>query len=219
MFCPNCGKNIGDSKYCTYCGSKINGESENLMQNFHNQETTSNKSTEVSSYSQTNPKKKKNSGKKIGCLIFFIIFVIMISIIVAVSTKSGTTPNYIAIDRQQSTEQNLQTVVDFVGKYLSDQGYTVSGYSTEWIGYYKYSDLYDKEEYEDLQMGGYYSYNGTLSTGEIVSSAISCYWGENEEPQIVYLHVETYTEENELIPYTDEAMLNCWKAYLEKASE
>ena len=125
---------------------------------------------------------------------------------------------YAAIDRQQATEDRCESVADYMDTYLENLGYFPVGYSVEWIGYYKYEDMYDVEEYESLELGGYYSYTGQLATGEMANADISTYWGDGEEPVILNLNIETIDSENPIVPFDDDLIISCWNTYYQKAN-
>lgn len=80
------------------------------------------------------------------------------------------------------------------------------GYSVEWIGYCKYAEDYEFEDWQSWGLGGYYSYSANLSTGEMANGRVQCYWGDGETPTIVNLNIETATTENPIVEYSDEAV-------------
>lgn len=136
----------------------------------------------------------------------------------ALSSCGGGNP-YATIDRQQATEEHYQSIVEYMDTYLENLGYFPVGYSVEWIGYYKYEDMYDVEEYEEMQIGGYYSYQANLSGGEYVTGRISTYWGEGETPVIVDLSYEGASGKTVLVEYTDEKIAQCWQTYYDKTHQ
>lgn len=140
-----------------------------------------------------------------------------IALCLALSACGSGNP-YATIDRQQATEEHCQSVADYMDSYLENLGYFPVGYSVEWIGYYKYEDMYDIEEYETMELGGYYSYTSQLSTGEIANADISTYWGEEEEPVILNLNIETLNSENPIVPFDDDLIISCWNTYYQKAN-
>ena len=135
----------------------------------------------------------------------------------ALSSCGGGTP-YATIDRQQATEEHYQSIVEYMDTYLENLGYFPVGYSVEWIGYYKYEDMYDVEEYETMELGGYYAYTGQLATGETANADISTYWGEGEDPVILNLNIETLDSENPIIPFDNDSIVSCWNTYYQKAN-
>ena len=96
-------------------------------------------------------------------------------------------------------------------------GYFPIDYSVEWVGYSKYKEQYTEEEYEEMQLGGYYTYSGKLSTGELANARLKTYWGDNEELVILDLSLETALGEKVIVEYSDEKILDCWKTYYSKA--
>ena len=126
---------------------------------------------------------------------------------------------YASIDSQQATEERCMEIAEYVDEYLEPLEYFPIGYSVEWIGYYKYSEQMSREEYEEMQIGGYYSYTGNLSTGELATARISMYWDEGEEPEIINLNIESGTTENPIIPYDEAKIKECWETYKEKSGE
>ena len=156
----------------------------------------------------------KVKGKK-GCLIPIVIFCVFCVAVYVIG--SSTMSTYSTIDRQQGTEQKCQEIANFMDDYFEQKGMFVVGYSVEWIGYYKYSDMYTEEEYEEMKVGGYYSYQANLAGGEYVIGNISTYWGENETPVIVNLSYERVDGDTPIVEYTDEKMEQCWQTYYEKA--
>lgn len=127
--------------------------------------------------------------------------------------------SYGSVDRAQVTEEHYEEVKGFVNDYFKDQGLFVVNSGVEWIGYYKYSDTYSEEEYEELAVGGYYSYQANLSAGEYVTGRISTYWGEGESPVIVDLSYEGANGKTVLVEYTDEKIAQCWQVYYDKTHQ
>lgn len=153
--------------------------------------------------------------RKTGCLIPIVVFCIFCVGFSVVLDRSVST--YSTIDHQQATEQKCQEIADFMDDYFEQNGMFVVGYSVEWIGYYKYSDMYTEEEYEEMKIGGYYSYQANLAGGEYVIGNVSTYWGENETPVIVNLSYEKADGDIPIVEYTDEKIAQCWQTYYAKA--
>lgn len=124
---------------------------------------------------------------------------------------------YSDVDHQQATEERCKQVAEFMDDYFEQQGLFVVNYGVEWIGYYKYSDQYTVEEYEEMAIGGYYSYTANLSGGEYVTGRVSTYWGDGETPVIVDLAVQSASGETHPVEYSDEKIAQCWKVYYDKA--
>lgn len=124
---------------------------------------------------------------------------------------------YATIDDAQAADTNCESVATYMDDYLENIGYFPLEYSVEWIGYYKYTDTYEFEDWKSLELGGYYSYSANLSTGEMANGRVQCYWGEGESPTIVNLNIETATSENPIVEYSEEAITACFDAYTQMA--
>lgn len=146
-------------------------------------------------------------------------FISCLLVVVALGLSSCSTESigYAAIDNAQVTDTHYEEIASYMDDYLESLGYFPMEYSVEWIGYYKYSDLYDVEEYEEMELGGYYNYSARLSTGEIANADISTYWGEGEDPVILNLTVETLDSENSIIPFNNDTIVACWDTYKQLA--
>ena len=189
MYCPNCGKEIGNSNSCPKCGWK----------------------------DRTPAKPKKKPGCLIGLLVFFGI-----AFFVFVSSMSYENPStledaYLRIDQEQAKTELCEDVASYMDDYLEAAGYFPLGYSVEWIGYYKYAEDYEFEDWQSWGLGGSYSYSANLSTGEMANGRVQCYWGDGETPTIVNLNIETATTENPIVEYSDEAVSACFGVYTQKA--
>ena len=66
-------------------------------------------------------------------------------------------------------------------------------------------------------MGGYYTYSGKLSTGELANARLKTFWGDNEELVVLDLSIETASEEKVIVAYSDEKIIDCWNTYYAKA--
>ena len=128
-------------------------------------------------------------------------------------STSSTVGGYSAIDLAQISSEHYQEIADYMDDYLNELGYFPMEYSVEWVGYCNYSELYDIEEYEEMEIGGYYTYMANLSTGELATGRLSTYWGDGEEIEIVNLTVETLTDEKPIVEYSDEKIAECWETY------
>ena len=133
------------------------------------------------------------------------------------SACSPESIGYAAIDNAQATDARYEEIASYMDDYLENLGYFPMEYGVEWIGYYKYSDLYDVEEYEEMETGGYYSYSAWLATGEVANARLSTYWGEGDEIEILNLNIETATGETPIIEYSDEKIVSCWNTYKQLA--
>lgn len=145
---------------------------------------------------------------------FSVLGIVITALIgLASCSTSSTVGGYSAIDLAQISSEHYQEIADYMDDYLNELGYFPMEYSVEWIGYCNYSELYDIEEYEEMEIGGYYTYTANLSTGELATGRLSTYWGDGEEIEIVNLTVETLTEEKPIVEYSDEKIAECWETY------
>lgn len=81
MFCPKCGKDIGEAKYCPHCGSAVEqGEDVKGL-----------------------PAVGRKSSKKRGCLASVMIFLIFVFFSFAIILNSETNLN---VDEPAGTEEN-----------------------------------------------------------------------------------------------------------------
>ena len=124
---------------------------------------------------------------------------------------------YLRIDQEQAKTELCEDVASYMDDYLEAAGYFPLGYSVEWIGYYKYVEDYEFEDWQSWGLGGYYSYSANLSTGEMANGRVQCYWGDGETTTIVNLNIETATTENPIVEYSDEAVSACFGVYTQKA--
>lgn len=145
--------------------------------------------------------------------------VVLISSIMLLLVACGS--KYDSIDTAQSTAEKYEAIADYMDNYLDTQGYYVLEYSIEWVGYSKYKDNFSEEEFEALETGGYYSYLGRLSSGDVAIGRIQTYWETSEIPVILNLVVESTTDlsEIELIEYSEENFTKCWATYQEKCAD
>lgn len=205
MFCKNCGAKLDDNaKFCPSCGIQI-------LQN-----ATSSKPAKdyQKAAAQRTAKKKK------GCspIVAIILLVFVGALIYSISMVfQGNASGYASIDSSQSSQSKYDAIATAMDDALEDMGYFPIDYSVEWIGYSKYRDQYSEEEYEEMQLGGYYTYSGKLSTGELANARLKTYWGDNEELVVLDLSIETALEEKVIVAYSDEKIMDCWNTYYAKA--
>ena len=136
---------------------------------------------------------------------------------IGLSSCSAELSGYPAVDIAQATDAHYEEIASYMDDYLENLGYFPMEYGVEWIGYYKYSDLYDVEEYEAMETGGYYSYSARLATGEVANARLSTYWRDDDEIEILNLTIERATGETPIIEYSDEKIVACWNAYKQLA--
>lgn len=219
MFCPNCGTDAGNAKFCPSCGA-------NLSQAAAGTVSSPQSASNQNSLHPMQPVPPQANKKKKSCLVVLCLFLFVFVAFVAIVAFSAQTfmdsatsekNKYANIDAIQATSEKCGQVADFVTAYLTEQGYTVTNQSAEWIGYYKYIGIYDFEEYENMALGGYYSYIGDITTGEIATANVTTYWNEEEQPVIVNLSVSDGENKVELVEYSDQKMADCWTAYNEHA--
>ena len=207
MFCPNCGKDIGNAKFCPECGApSIRSEETQKKENLSIQE--------ISSEAQK-PKKKP------GCLMVFLVFV-LISMLMAPFINASST-GYAAVDNAQISEDHYNDIAEFSHDFLVSLDYFPANSEVKWIGYSNYKDNYTEEEYQDMRVGGYYSIIGQLIDGSMYEGRIYTYWEENTQPVILDMEVSTSTwdkiEETNLIEYSEEKIENCWAEYQARAGK
>lgn len=207
MFCPNCGKDIGNAKFCPECGTpSIRSEETQKKENLSIQE--------LSSEAQK-PKKKP------GCLMVFLVFT-LISMLMAPFINASST-GYAAVDNAQISEDHYNEIADFSHDFMVSLGYYPANSEVKWIGYSNYKDNYTEEEYQDMHVGGYYSIIGQLIDGSMYEGRIYTYWEENTQPVILDMEVTISTwdkiEEKNLIEYSEERIENCWVEYQARAGK
>lgn len=168
-------------------------------------------------------KKKK---KKTGWIVLGILVVIII--VFASMLKKETdeldaitpSPNIFAeVDDAQATTEHCKEVAEYVTSYLQSEGYQLSSHGAEWIGYYKYMGIYSLSDYEELQLGGYYSYTAELATGEMITGRVQTYWAEGETPVIINLTLEEELGDTPIIEYDEAKIAECWDIYYSKATD
>lgn len=101
MYCPNCGKEIGDAKFCPECGFAVNGQ------------PTPNTAPEI----KEPPKKPK---KKMGCLTAVLVFVVLIAVIG--SMPSSDTPSSDTSSSEGSTQQKAADL-EILDHSVTNDGY------------------------------------------------------------------------------------------------
>ena len=207
MFCKNCGAQIADdAKFCPSCGTKV--------------ELNGTPSKQINE-GNADQKAIGSTKKKRGCGCYIAIFIALIfagSLIYSLGmAMQGGSTGYASIDRSQSSESRCDAIAEAMDDALEELGYYPVDYSVEWIGYSKYRDQYSEDEYEQMQLGGYYTYMSTLSTGEVANARISTYWRDTEQPVLLDLNIETATSEKVIVEYSEEKILNCWNTYFTKA--
>lgn len=161
-------------------------------------------------------KKEKKKGR-VRLVALVVVLAAVVAAVYSLTNVPSQDYGYNQIDKQQTTQAHYQEISDYMETYLTSLGYTLTGQSVEWIGYYKYESLYDVKEYETTKTGGYYSYTGTLSTGELANATLRTYWGDNEEILLLHLNIETESSENPIVPFDMENINESWRIYTAKA--
>ena len=207
MFCQNCGKDIGDAKFCPECGSPSAGSAE----------IQEKKSLDIRGISPEISKPKK----KPGCLMVFLAFVLIAMLLAPFISASST--GYASVDNAQISEEHYNEIADFSHDFMVSLGYYPANSEVKWIGYSNYKDNYTEEEYQDMRVGGYYSIIGQLIDGSMYEGRIYTYWEENTQPVILDMEVTISTwdkiEEKNLIEYSEERIVNCWVEYQARAGK
>lgn len=213
MYCPNCGKEIGDANFCPNCGQKVKAEEP--------EKAVDVKAQHIISHDELKKQVSEKPKKKHGCLISLLVFFGLAAVVGIAANLSGSVSTledaYLQIDHAQATTEHCEEIADYMDDYLESAGYFPIGYSVEWIGYYKYTDAYEFEDWKSMELGGYYSYSANLSTGEMANGRVQCYWEDGETLTIVNLNIETATSENPIVEYSDEAISACFGVYTQKA--
>lgn len=200
MFCPNCGKDAGESKFCPECGY-------DMSRTKAPQQQSQPKYQRVGA-----PVKKKNP---IIPIILVLLFIIGCAVAVQVNTDEAKTDEakYEKVDNAQKSTAHYEAIEEIVEDILNENGYYVMESSVEWIGYSKYKDMYTAEEYTSMQLGGYYRYYGNTFGGELATGIVRTYWEENESPVIISLSLENYDSDIHIVEYNDEKIMECWNLY------
>ncbi len=217
MFCPNCGTDAGNAKFCPNCGANLSQVGNSTAAPPQNAQSTNGIQPMRQMMPMGTPKKKS---RVLPVLLSILACFVIVSAIVFSSENPSTTNEniYANIDAIQATTEKCSQVADFVTAYLTEQGYTVTNQSAEWIGYYKYEGVYTYEEFQEIKLGGYYSYIGDLASGEIALGNVTTYWAEGEQPVIVNLSVEKDASQVDLVEYSEQKIADCWTAYNEQAA-
>lgn len=172
------------------------------------------------------PPKKKNTGCLVGVLVVLCIAAVVFFLSTSsdpadpsASNGSNVSPEQAMadIDRAQATPAHYDDIVEFVNQQLAAAGYTVTSASAEWIGYSNYIGVWGYEEFLGTEMGGYYTYYGNLLTGEIAAARLYTYWEGEADPVILDLSIDTAASDIEIIPWSEDAMGECWDAYISRA--
>ena len=207
MFCSNCGKDIGDAKFCPECGTPAASTVKETQEPIP-----------VMPPNTPEPQKRK---KKPGCLIVVLVVVVLSLIMMPFMTSE--TAGYSSVDNAQKREDRREEVASFVNDFLVDSGYYPASFNVDWIGYSHFEDIYSEEEFEESQLGGYYSVSGDLIGGSTYSGRVYSYWEEDSEPVILDMEILTdkltEIQETDLIVYSDETIERCWQEYQFRAGK
>lgn len=207
MFCSNCGKDIGNAKFCPECGAPSTRP----------EETPNRENLNIQEISSETQKPKK----KPGCLMVFLVFV-LISMLMAPFINASST-GYAAVDNAQISEDHYNDIAEFSHDFLVSLDYFPANSEVKWIGYSNYKDNYTEEEFQGLRIGGYYSIMGQLIDGSMYEGRIYTYWEENTQPVILDMEVSTSTwdkfAKKNLVEYSEEKIENCWTEYQARAGK
>lgn len=214
MYCPKCGADIGTAKFCPECGTQIKDAKREAID-------------EVASQFSTDAPVARRRKKPILKRWYFWVIVIFVVLIASLLSKEmdeldtiTPAPNIFAeVDEAQATSEHCKEVAEYVTDYLQSEGYQLSRHGAEWIGYYKYVGIYSMADYEELQLGGYYSYTAELPTGEMITGRVQTYWAEGETPVIINLTLEEESGDTPIIEYDEAKIAECWDIYYSKATD
>ena len=165
-------------------------------------------------------KKKKKTGWIVLAILVVIVIVFASMLKKETDELAAITPSsniFAEVDDAQATTEHCKEVAEYVTDYLQAEGYQLSQHGAEWIGYYKYVGIYSVSDYEELQLGGYYSYTAKLSNGELITGRVQTYWSEGETPVIISLTLESETGNTPIIEYDEAKIAECWNVYYSKA--
>lgn len=158
MFCPNCGKDAGESKFCPECGAKVEvvkkAEEAKADENKLNYDDVKNANLEVAEKVES----KRSKKKLIGCLSPFIIIILIVAGVFGYfKIKSMGPADKINFDVLESDYKENATSAkeDYYGKKF--EFYFIPG-KIESSGYCKGS-LYDSD-------GNAYDYDCSLLFGK-----------------------------------------------------
>ena len=137
------------------------------------------------------------------------------SAIVAFSmTACEASSKYDNLDNIQSSKEHCEEIDRFVDDYLASQEIFTGSSSVDWVGYSHFKETSSEEDFEAMQLGGYYKYDAPALSGELISARVSCYWNEDEEPTIVDLKMINGNSSEYLVEYSDDKIADCWEEYL-----
>lgn len=91
--------------------------------------------------------------------------------------------------------------------------------SVKWIGYNNFKDVYTLEDFEEIQLGGYYTYDATLKNKVAVSGRVRAYWGENDEQTILDLKVMDPVNAYPIVEYNEQEIIKSWEIYQQKVGK
>lgn len=113
-FCPNCGNNVADAKFCSKCGKEVEASSvsNSAMSSPNN---TINRPPNAISNIPTKPKKK--NGCAIGCLIVLILFggFFIINVIQVTKLITSDTANIDSSLTEPTVKTSTQLIQDAIG--------------------------------------------------------------------------------------------------------
>lgn len=153
MNCPNCGKDVGDSKFCTECGNPVETKAEEIT---------------------TESKSKKKKSKLNGCGVAIVIVLVIIAGIIIVPQiaykyKTEST-SYVEIS---DTEVGLNDLIDDL--YILSFKYNIKNISEKTIESMKITfAIYNEDGIEKATSS--YTYDIILKPGESTDPDKFAYW-------------------------------------------
>ena len=181
MFCPKCGTDVGQSKFCSNCGAKLSEE--NKGNGFLNQVQTKTKDA-VQWFKTQEPKKQK-------IMIISAVLVVVLLFVFAGGTGSGVKDQLCdgVWCYQFAFEGSSFTTIDF-GPSISTYVYEFKPNGTFKIYYGCYYSEYDALMSTPMEE----SYTGKYSIDEEKCQIILEYDGDTETEKIPYA-INEYTHE------------------------
>ena len=189
-----------------------------IVKSMFSSEPVSNVDTPVVDTPVNNSKVKyvpqqRRKGNPILKIFGFLLIIGVIGTFISTMMSNSVGNPYAKIDRTQMEEEHLNSISEYMDNYLSETEHFVVTASTKWIGFNNFSDVYTEEEFEELALGGYYSYSAQLADGRLVEARLNTYWDSEQAPEILNVSILTADTKEELVPYDEQKITDCWNEY------